>query len=112
MRTQITFRWKNSQGEQSTGKGSTRDVSVIGVYALAASCPPVNTPLSVEIILRHLNDVSSTRIKAAMKVVRVEHDFAGEEQSGFAAVGKRFGISTVSKQEQITDPAGRFEEQP
>jgi hypothetical protein len=112
MRTQIIFRWKNSQGEQSTGKGSTRDVSVIGVYALAPSCPPVNTPLSVEIDLRHPNDVSSTMIKASMKVVRVEHGFAGEEQSGFAAVGKRFGISAVSKQEQITDPAGRFEGQP
>jgi hypothetical protein len=36
-------------------------------------------------------------MKADMKVLRVEHDIAGNKRSGFSAVGKGFSLRTFSE---------------
>jgi hypothetical protein len=81
-------------------------VGRIGAYVLTATCPPVNEMVKVEIILPTLFTTSSTRMRAEMKVLRVEHDTASEGRGGFSIVGKGFSVHRVSK--QPSDPITGF----
>src|SRR5450759_2795419 len=88
MRVPVIFRWKGSRSIHFQGEGSTRDISVAGVYVLTATCPSVNSIMQMEVVLPRLHGAAKTRIKADMKVLRIEHDIAGEGRCGFSAVGK------------------------
>ena len=113
MRVPAIFRWKRSRSDHIQGEGTTRDISIAGVYVLTATCPPVNSIVQVEVVLPRLHSASKTRIKAEMKVLRLEHDIAGKKRSGFSAVGKGFVLRAISKQlsNPITDSAEKLEEQ-
>jgi PilZ domain len=98
MRAQVIFRWGVSHKDRFLGEGTTRDVSLTGAYVLTATCPPVNEMVQMEIIFPPLFTTSSTRMRAKMKVLRVENDAASERPGGFSIVGKGFSVRAVSKQ--------------
>ena len=98
MRAQVIFHWSGSHKDRIQGEGTTRDVSVAGAYILAATCPPVNAMVHMEIIPPPLSNASSTRIRGEMKVLRVEHDISCERRGGFSVVGKGFSVYAVSKE--------------
>lgn len=72
-------------------------MSLAGAYILTETSPPVNARVQMEVIFPALYTESSTRITAEMKVLRVDHDIAGEVGSGFSAVGKGFSVRAASK---------------
>lgn len=97
MNTAVIFNWKGPDNQRFQGEGTTRDLSVEGVFILTATCPPVNALVRVEVILPLSDGVSKAQMKADMTVLRVDHDLAGNKRSGFSAVGKGFLLSTFSE---------------
>lgn len=97
MSARTIFRWTKSRGNHCQAEGITRDISIAGVYVMAPICPPVRSTLQVEIILPSLPTVRKTRMKAKMKVLRVEN-VANVRRSGFSAVGKNFSLHKFAKQ--------------
>jgi hypothetical protein len=98
MKAPTIFQWKSLGSDRLQGEGATRDISVAGVFVFTAACPPVNSTIQMEVILPPLRTALNTRIKAEMKVLRVEHDLVEGGRSGFSAVGKGFSLRPVVKQ--------------
>ena len=97
MSTAVIFRWKGPDNQRFQGEGATRDLSVEGVFVLAATCPPVNAQVHLQVILPLSDGASKAQMKADMTVLRVDHDVEGGRRSGFSAVGKGFLLSTFSE---------------
>lgn len=98
MRARVVFRWGKSQNGPFLGEGTTRDVGLAGAYVFTATCPPVNEMVELEIILPPLFTTSNTRVRAEMKVLRVEENSAGEGRGGFSVYGKGFTLRAGSKE--------------
>ncbi len=97
MGTSVIFRWKRPDSQRFQGEGITRDISIEGVYVLTATCPPVNSLIHMEVFLPLSDGASKAQMKAEMTVLRVDHDIAGTNRSGFSAVGNGFLLRTFSK---------------
>jgi hypothetical protein len=112
MSTPVIFHWKGPDDERFQGEGVTRDMSVAGAFVLTATCPPPNAVVQMEVLLPLSDGASKARMKADMTVLRVEHDIAGNERSGFSAVGKGFTLRNLSKQSSglVPDPIKDSEE--
>ena len=78
-------------------EGSTRDISLEGVFVLTATCPPANSVIQMEVMIPLSDRTSRAQMRADMMVLRVEHDVAGNNRSGFSAVGKGFLLQTFSE---------------
>jgi hypothetical protein len=67
--------------------GFTRDVSTGGLYVSCVKCPPMNSTLSLQIVLPADGQVlpGSLSLESTVQVVRFG---SGGEASGFAAVGE------------------------
>src|ERR1035437_2061135 len=113
MRTPIIFRWKGPDNVPLQGEGVTRDMNVAGVFVLTATCPPPNAVVQMAVLLPISDGASKMRMKSDMTVLRVEHDIAGKERSGFSAVGKGFSLHANSKRpsDPIADSAEKLEGQ-
>jgi hypothetical protein len=97
MNASVIFRWSGPESGQYQGEGLTRDMSVAGTFVLTATCPPPNAVVHVEVLLPLSDGASRALMKADMMVLRVEHDNAGNNRSGFSAVGKGFSLRTFSE---------------
>jgi hypothetical protein len=97
MSASVLFHWNGPDQEHFQGEGVTRDMSVAGVFVLTATCPPVNATLHTEVFLSPSDGVPKARMKGNMRVLRVEHEIAGDKRSGFSAVGKGFALRAISK---------------
>ncbi len=97
MTTAAIFHWNGPDDQQFQGEGATRDMSVEGVFVLTATCPPAKASVQMEVILPLSDGASTAQMKAEMTVLRVDHDIAGNNRSGFSAVGKGFLLSTFSE---------------
>ena len=95
--TAVVFHWMGPDGRRFIGEGATRDMSVEGIFVVAATCPPANAAVQLDVILPLSDGTSKAQMKAEMKVLRVENDLAGKTRSGFSAVGKGFSLSTSSE---------------
>ena len=98
MSTPVIFHWKGPDNERFQGAGFTRDMSIASAFVLTATCPPPNAMVQMEVLLPPSDGASKARMKADMTVLRVEQDTAGNERSGFSAVGKGFTLRNLSKQ--------------
>jgi|SRR5579863_5737158 len=107
------FTWKRSRSDHFQGEGTTRDISAAGVYVLTATCPPIDSTVQMEVVLPQLEGAPKTRIKAEMKVLRVDFNTEREGRSGFSAVSKGFSLRSNSRQPSgaITQAAKWLEEQ-
>ena len=97
MSTSVIFRWKRPDNQRFQAEGVTRDMSVEGVFVLTGTPPPVNAVIHMEVILPLSDGASKAQMKSEMRVLRVDHDIAGTNRSGFSAVGKGFLLRTFSK---------------
>jgi hypothetical protein len=91
------FRWKRPDSQRFQAEGVTRDMSVEGVFVLTGTPPPVGALIHMEVILPLSDGASKAKMKAGMRVLRVDHDIAGTNRSGFSAIGKGFLLRTYSK---------------
>ena len=81
------FFWENAFHRRLQGDGTTRDVSVLGAFIATSTCPPVKTPVQVELILPSLSGMKTEiRIRGEARVIRVENSWGGQGGNGFAVV--------------------------
>jgi hypothetical protein len=97
MSTVVIFRWNGPDNRGFQAEGATRDMSVDGVFVMSATCPPANASVQMEVILPLSDGLSKAQMKAEMTVLRVDHNVAGLNRSGFSAVGKGFMLRTFSE---------------
>jgi hypothetical protein len=48
------FYWESAQHKRLRGEGVTRDISVFGAFILTPTCPPIDVPIQVEVVLPSL----------------------------------------------------------
>jgi hypothetical protein len=93
---QVSFLWKDSQGNSHQGMGSIRDVSVRGLFVMTLVPPP---PLGATVRLDVCFDTSLAEtpvaIRAKGRVCRIDCVDKNHDRRGFAATTKRltFGSS-------------------
>ena len=97
MSTTVVFYWDGPDDKRFQGEGSTRDISVGGVFVVTPTCPPAFAPVHLEVILPLSDGASKAQMKADMTVLRVDHNLAGTNRSGFSAVGPGFALQTNSE---------------
>ena len=93
----VLFSWESSQHARLQGEGVTRDLSVLGAFILTPTCPPVEVPIQVEIVLPSLTGLKPViRVSGAARVLRVDHSSKGNGENGFAVVSDDFSRWTMS----------------
>jgi hypothetical protein len=83
------FYWESADHRRLQGEGITRDISVLGAFIVTPTCPPVEAPIQVEVVLPSLAGLKPViRIKGEARVIRVEHPSGGTAENGFAVVSE------------------------
>ena len=91
------FTWESAQHRPLQGEGITRDISVFGAFIVTPTCPPVDVPIQVEVVLPSLTGLKPViRVSGAARVLRVDHSSKGEGENGFAVVSDDFSRWTMS----------------
>jgi hypothetical protein len=102
------FSWQSRQGKRIQGEGFTRDISVLGAFILAPTCPPVDVPVHVEVLLPTLHGLRPVfRVSGPARVLRVEQAREERGESGFAVVSQdssRWSM-TASREESASSVA-------
>src|SRR6202158_6462612 len=81
------FTWESAQHRPLQGEGITRDISAFGAFIVTPTCPPVDVPIQVEVVLPSLTGLKPViRVSGAARVLRVGHSSKGEGENGFAGV--------------------------
>jgi hypothetical protein len=86
------FMWKGAGHARLRAEGITRDISPLGAFVLASSCPPVDATIQVEIFLFLPTTQGSgpkLRIRTEAQVLRIDHA-ADQGMSGFAMGSAHF----------------------
>jgi hypothetical protein len=85
------FYWESAEHHRLQGEGITRDISVLGAFIVTPTCPPVEAPIQVEVVLPSLAGIKPViRIKGEARVIRVEHPSGDTTKNGFAVVSEDF----------------------
>jgi PilZ domain len=84
LRTRVGFSWEDFEGIRHREESLTRDISEVGVFVLANSCPPVGTTVQFEVCF-HSATAQGVQIQAQGRVVRVERADQSQALCGFAA---------------------------
>src|ERR1700676_3023567 len=91
------FFWESAEHKRFQSEGITRDISVFGAFIVTATCPPVDAPIQVEVVLPSLTGLKPViRVSGAARVLRVDHSSNGEGENGFAVVSEDFSRWTMS----------------
>ena len=91
----LVFRWQGSGNRHLQGDGVTRDISARGAYVLSVTAPPVGAVVHVEVYLLGFREPKS-RIKARMRVSRVDDRATHSARLGFSLAGD--GFQLISRQ--------------
>jgi hypothetical protein len=103
------FSWESSQHERLQGEGITRDISVFGAFIVTPTCPPVDVPIQVEVVLPSLTGPKPViRVSGEARVLRVDHSSEGERENGFAVVSEDFSRWRMSTEQR--EPGSTFAE--
>jgi hypothetical protein len=103
------FSWESSQHERLHGEGVTRDISVFGAFIMTPTCPPVDVPIQVEVVLPSLTGTNPViRVSGEARVLRVDHSLKGEGENGFAVVSEDFSRWSMSTDQR--EPGSTFAE--
>src|SRR5260370_10303091 len=79
----IVFWWADS-GTGKRGEGDTHDISEMGAFVLASTCPPSGAQIGFEVVLPMLPGFKSrTRLEALGPVLRVEKPRGRVRPAGF-----------------------------
>lgn len=95
LRVPLVFRWQGSGNNHLQGDGVTRDISARGAYVLSVTAPPVGAVVHVEVYLLGFREPKS-RIKARMRVSRVDDRAMDSARLGFSLAGD--GFQLISQQ--------------
>ena len=88
---QALFSWESAQHTRLQGEGVTRDISVFGAFIVTPTCPPIDVPIQVEVVLPSLTGRKPViRVSGTARVLRVDHGSTGKGENGFAVVSKDF----------------------
>jgi hypothetical protein len=101
LRLPVIFHW--SEGNERTGGGFTSDVALDGALINSSTCPPVGTPVRINILI--LSPVQSgleMRIQCTGKVTRVV------DQGGLKSFGVRGNFDDSHLIPNFTDPSRSF----
>ena len=91
------FSWESAQHTRLQGEGVTRDISVFGAFIVTPTCPPIDVPIQVEVVLPSLTGRKPViRVSGAARVLRVDHRSKGEGENGFAIVSENFSRWNMS----------------
>jgi hypothetical protein len=83
------FRWKDANGKEHEGAGSSRDVSKTGAFVLTAAAPPVGADIDLLISFVALRNAMTTEpVQLVGRVLRVEQIAADKGIKGFAVLTK------------------------
>jgi len=100
------FSWESAQHTRLQGEGVTRDISVFGAFIVTPTCPPIDVPIQVEVVLPSLTGRKPViRVSGAARVLRVDHSSKGEGENGFAIVSENFSRWNMSanQSESVSD---------
>jgi hypothetical protein len=95
LKVPLVFRWQGPGNSQLQGDGVTRDISARGAYVLSVTAPPVGAVVHVEVYLLGFREPKS-RIKARMRVSRVDDRATDPARLGFSLAGD--GFQLISRQ--------------
>jgi PilZ domain len=84
----VRFMWKLRGTEPQSGKGSTRDVSLRGGFVISDTCPPVKSPVRLNMMLPSTDGHAELVLRARATVVRVESTRDSASLVGFAVATK------------------------
>jgi hypothetical protein len=99
------FYWESVQHKRLRGEGVTRDISVFGAFILTPTCPPIDVPIQVEVVLPSLTGLKPViRVSGAARVLRVDHRSKGEGENGFAVVSEDFSRWNMSSDQSESVP--------
>jgi hypothetical protein len=97
------FSWESAQHKRLQGEGITRDISVFGAFIVTPTCPPVDVPIQVEVVLPSLTGPRPViRVSGSARVLRVDHSSNGDGENGFAVVSEDFSRWTMSTEPRRT----------
>lgn len=82
-----TVFWWMDRGTVRRSEGRTRDISEVGAFVFASTCPPRGIQIGFKVFLPVLPGIQrKTRMEADGQVVRVEQVRGREECEGFAVL--------------------------
>ena len=88
LRASVLFSWKDENGNQCQGEGTSRDISETGAFVLTLGCPPLGADVALRIVLAAPPDaMKMLRMEVDGWVLRVEQATAAGS-SGFAVLTK------------------------
>jgi hypothetical protein len=107
---QVSFLWKDSEGNNHQGTGSMRDVSVRGLFVMTlVPPPPIGATVRLDVCFDSSLAESPVAVHARGRVCRIDCANNNRDRWGFAATTKRliFGSSKAldysSKTENSSD---------
>jgi len=85
LRTPVIFSWPDSQGVGQSGEGTSRDISIGGVFVVSETTPREGATVAVEVMLFAARSaVPKFRVPGKGRVARVERGGRKGQMSGFA----------------------------
>src|SRR5882762_11015926 len=95
------FSWESAQHRRLQGEGVTRDISVFGAFIVTPTCPPIDVPIQLMVVLPSLTGRKPViRVSGAARVLRVDHSSKGEGENGFAVVSENFSRWNMSTEQR------------
>jgi hypothetical protein len=86
----VVFWWIDANGVYQLGEGRSYDVSELGVFVCASSCPPTGAQVGLKIPIAEVPDVPrALRMEVEGRVLRVEQVRNGEGRDGFVILSDR-----------------------
>jgi hypothetical protein len=85
LEAQVSFHWKDKDGTERRGQGTSRDLSETGTFVFAPACPPVGSKVELRISVAALPSAASAlRMELEGRVLRVEQTTVRKGSGGFA----------------------------
>jgi PilZ domain len=86
----VSFRWRDADGHEHQGEGSSHNISETGAFVLAAVSPPAGADIELVISFVALRNAMTTEpVKLDGRVLRVEPIAAGKGVGGFAVLTEK-----------------------
>ena len=83
----VFFRWKDANGNEHRGEGTSRDISETGAFVLTAVSPPLGADIELRIsLVGLLKTMTAGRMELGGRILRVEQTAAGRAIGGFAVL--------------------------
>lgn len=86
----VVFWWTDANGVHQLGEGRSYDVSELGVFVFASTCPPAGARVGLKIPLPEAFDAPlGLRMEVEGHVTRVEQVRSGERRDGFSILSNK-----------------------